>query len=223
MLKTNPFLNKTTLLIDFDGTLVDSEKVLYTAFEKLMEFCGKSTTPEQFELLKGTPVELVPQTLISTFNLPLDEKTLLMSYKKFLAQNYAPSLKLYADAKKFLELCTPTFTCILVTSASRKIVKPFLEKANIGYFFKDIICAEDVLHHKPEPTPYLKAISEFHIPKEAALVIEDSIPGLQSGFNAGLETLLLNHTIQDTSSFEPYSTFQAESFSELIERLQDIC
>lgn len=223
MLISNPFIDKTALLIDFDGTLVDSEGVLYTAFEKLMEQCSRKTSPEEFELLKGTPVDMVPRTLIDSFNLPLDEAQLLSNYKSFLQSHYLPSLRLYPQASLFLELSSTNFTCILVTSASSKIVFPFLKKSGLEKHFANIICAEDVVSHKPHPEPYLKALALHNIDKNKALVLEDSLPGLESGYAAGIETLFMNHKKSSNPSFKSFSTYTASHFDQLIDWMEQLC
>lgn len=223
MLTSNPFFEKTALLIDFDGTLVDSEGILYTAFEKLMEQCGRKTSLEEFELLKGTPVDKVPRTLIDSFNLSLDESQLLSDYKSFLQSQYLPSLRLYPQASLFLELSSTNFTCILVTSASSKIVFPFLKRSGLERHFSSIICAEDVVSHKPHPEPYHKALALHNIDKNKALVLEDSLPGLESGYTAGIDTLFMNHKESSSPSFKSYSTYTASNFSQLIAWLEQLC
>jgi len=84
----------------------------------------------------------------------------------------------------------------IVTSSSRKQVKVLMK-----ILFKDFnpfeffIASEDVNLHKPNPEPYLKAISLSGIRKSNSIVFEDSIPGLRSALLAKIPTICVQSNI----------------------------
>ena len=84
----------------------------------------------------------------------------------------------------------------IVTSSSRIQVEYL-----VNNLFKDfnpfefIISSDDVKLHKPDPTPYLKAIESSGLKRINTLVFEDSNQGLKSSLNANLPTIFIPSNI----------------------------
>ena len=93
----------------------------------------------------------------------------------------------------------------IVTSSSRIQVNTLIDilfkNVNPFEFF---ITSEDVNIHKPDPLPYLKAISLSGIDKINSIVFEDSIPGVKSALSAKLPTICVqsNIPVQFTSDID---------------------
>jgi HAD superfamily hydrolase (TIGR01509 family) len=75
----------------------------------------------------------------------------------------------------------------VVTSSATTEIAPILAAGGIGHHFDTLVGGEDVKRHKPAPDPYLLAAQRLGV--RAALVVEDSEPGLASGRAAGFEVL----------------------------------
>ena len=84
----------------------------------------------------------------------------------------------------------------IVTSSSRVQVNALMK-----ILFKDInpfeffIASEDVNLHKPNPAPYLKAISLSGIDNRNSIVFEDSVPGVISALSSNLPTIAIQSNI----------------------------
>ena len=84
----------------------------------------------------------------------------------------------------------------IVTSSSRIQVETLIEKLFNGLNpFDFFVCSEDVILHKPDPSPYNLAVKLSGIKKENSIVFEDSYPGLQSSLRAGLPTICVKTNI----------------------------
>ena len=84
----------------------------------------------------------------------------------------------------------------IVTSSSRIQVKLlvdllFGEESPFEFF----ISSEDVDLHKPNPLPYLRAISLSGIKTSNSIVFEDSIPGVKSSLSAKIPTICVKSNI----------------------------
>ncbi len=94
------------------------------------------------------------------------------------------------------ELMEKKIRQFIVTSSSRiqvnSLIKILFEDINPFEFF---IASEDVNLHKPDPLPYLKAISLSGINKKNSIVFEDSIPGVKSSLKAELPTICVQSNI----------------------------
>ena len=81
----------------------------------------------------------------------------------------------------------------IVTSSGGPSVSALLDNLFPGgeHPFAGVISADDVSRHKPSPDPFLKALKCSNTHPDAALVFEDSTPGLLSARTAGMRCLLM--------------------------------
>jgi sugar-phosphatase len=81
----------------------------------------------------------------------------------------------------------------VVTSAGRRLATVRLEYAGLPAP-PILICAEDVLHGKPDPEGYLKAAQRLGVSPSRCVVVEDAPAGILAGRNAGMTVLGLTTT-----------------------------
>ena len=81
----------------------------------------------------------------------------------------------------------------VVTSAGRRLATVRLEYAGLPAPLV-LICAEDVLHGKPDPEGYLKAAQRLGVSPSRCVVVEDAPAGILAGRNAGMTVLGLTTT-----------------------------
>jgi mannitol-1-/sugar-/sorbitol-6-phosphatase len=81
----------------------------------------------------------------------------------------------------------------VVTSAGRRLATVRLQYAGLPAP-PVLICAEDVLHGKPDPEGYLKAAQRLGVSPSRCVVVEDAPAGILAGRNAGMTVLGLTTT-----------------------------
>jgi sugar-phosphatase len=81
----------------------------------------------------------------------------------------------------------------VATSGPRAIAQFRLKFAGIPWLTTHIT-AEDVVHGKPAPEPYLAAAARLAVPAEKCVVIEDAPAGVQAGLAAGCRVIGLTTT-----------------------------
>jgi HAD superfamily hydrolase (TIGR01509 family) len=76
----------------------------------------------------------------------------------------------------------------IASSASHSWVDPHLSRLGIAVRFDRVICSEDVApgRTKPNPDLFLLAVEQLKVPKEAAVVFEDSPNGVKAARAAGI-------------------------------------
>lgn len=79
----------------------------------------------------------------------------------------------------------------LASSSPLKDIHRMIKELHLEEYFKVIMSGELVKKAKPDPQIYLDTVRLLNIPKANILVVEDSIYGIQSAMNAGLEVLVL--------------------------------
>ncbi|MEM6811539.1 MAG: HAD family phosphatase [Pseudomonadota bacterium] len=83
----------------------------------------------------------------------------------------------------------------VVSNGRKNSVLPALKAKELDQYFQFILCKEDYEGRKPDPTPYLTALSKMEeatgekILPNTCLVIEDDPLGVQAGEAAGMSVL----------------------------------
>ena len=190
---------------DLDGTIANTELEAHLpAFNKSFESLGVGWYWDEktyIDLLKinggknriafyaNLKKESLSQEFITTIHL---EKQ-----KQYLALIKKGAVKLKFGVKRLInELKSRNVRQFIVTSSSRiqvtLLIQILFGKENPFEFF---ISSEDVDLHKPDPLPYLKALSLSGIKSSNSIVFEDSIPGVTSSLSAEIPTICIKSNI----------------------------
>lgn len=102
---------------------------------------------------------------------PFEKKKGLMELLKYLKEN-------------------DIYTAV-ATSTHRLTAEKRLSDAGVLECFDCIICGDDIVEGKPSPQIYLKVLERMNIEAKNALVLEDSMNGLLSANNAGIECIVV--------------------------------
>jgi len=76
----------------------------------------------------------------------------------------------------------------VVTSATRPLAEVRLRAAGIPVL-NGLITANDILHGKPNPEPYLKAAERLGFTASECVVVEDAVAGIRAGKAAGARVI----------------------------------
>jgi beta-phosphoglucomutase len=179
------------ILVDFDGTLVNSEVANAKAYEASLQEYG-------FKI----PKEIILESCIGRHWSKFLPELLRDNYSQNIALKIAKNKRvIYSNFYNEITLNKPLFYLLkqfhnlpkaLVTNASKESVLPILDQFEIKSFFSVIICQEDVAAPKPSPDGYLLAISRLGANKQNCLAIEDSMTGVQAAKDAGIPTLRIS-------------------------------
>lgn len=100
-----------------------------------------------------------------------------------------------------------------------------LEKMNIAsYFLHDdehpergynIVSANDITHHKPDPEVWVRCSEILEIPPSDCLVIEDGLPGLTGAKACGARGIYYSRFRKGEKACAELAEKSVESFSEL--------
>lgn len=180
------------ILIDFDGTLVNTEVANAKAYALALNNHGFSV-----------PMELVLSNCIGRHWSKFLPDLLGDSYTENVGKIIASNKKrIYPNFFSEISLNTPLFNLIqsmnsnlqkaLVTNASRQSVIAILKKLDLLDFFSAIICQEDVKNPKPDPEGYLLAINLLKVNARNCIAIEDSDTGVLAARSAGLQIIRIS-------------------------------
>jgi HAD superfamily hydrolase (TIGR01509 family) len=110
--------------------------------------------------------------------------------RELVEEQLAGGIQEIPGATALITLLTERHVPIAVASSSRR---PFIDRVlaalKLTRYFPVIISADDVVHGKPHPEPYLKAAQGLGVSPEDCVVIEDGYSGMQSAKAAGMRCI----------------------------------
>ncbi|CAN5342952.1 HAD family phosphatase [soil metagenome] len=182
------------VLWDMDGTLVDTEPYWIEAEYELVKEHGGSWSDEHALNLVGNDLLVTGRYMSEHAGIRLEPaqivEQLLDRVVKLveLAVPWRPgALELLADLRSH------EVRCALVTMSYRRFVRPILDCLPPDTF-EVIVTGDAVSQGKPDPEPYLRAVSTLGVNAADTLAIEDSNTGVRSAVAAGCTVLVVpNH------------------------------
>lgn len=200
------------VLIDVDGTLVDSVPDLAYCVDQMMLKLGQ---PEYGEAVVrhwvGNGVEkLVKRALVNDLdgepNADLFDQALPIFWRLY-EDNTCVRSQLYDGVLEGLEyLKRQGYRLGCVTNKARSFTIPLLEQIGIMPYFEVAICGDDTPRKKPDPLPLLTAAEELKILPDDSLMLGDSKSDVQAARAAGFQIICMSYGYnhgEDIRSYGP--------------------
>lgn len=175
------------VLVDFDGTLVDSMPALRECYRSFLEYYGIESCEKDFRSLIGPSLLEIVENLRLKYSLPGSSESLYGHYSDLVRNAYANKISLFPGALEVLqETKRRGIKIAIVTSASLSLLETFLSRFELLNFFDALIAGIDHEASKPSPAIYLRALKTLGVSEKEAIAVEDSTNGIASAEAAGL-------------------------------------
>lgn len=204
------------LLLDLDGTLINSEKIFFDSFKKsIRDKYNYKITPEEYETNElNTDSNLIDYLKLMKIIPKKDKKNKIMEHVYLNYEEEFIKLISKDDAILNFELLRKikekNLKLALVTTSKRKFVEILINTLSIDNLFDYIVCREDVGNLKPDKEAYSIAINALGIAKKNILAVEDSGRGLESAKNAGVKVIHISK--EPVGDFVNIDTFSRLAF-----------
>ena len=187
------------VLIDVDGTLVDSVPDLTYCVDEMMKQLDMPTHGEaKVRNWVGNGVErLVGRALTGKLDGEPDEALYERAYPIFIElyrENTSKRSCLYPGVKEGLEyLKAEGYPLGCVTNKAAQFTEPLLQNLGVFDYFSIVISGDSLEKKKPDPMPLLHAASFFNVAPEQALMIGDSISDVKAARAAGFQIVCMTY------------------------------
>ena len=187
------------ILIDVDGTLVDSVPDLAYCVDEMMKQLGMPEHGEEkVRNWVGNGVErLTRRALIGQLDGEPDDALFAKAYPIFLelyAENTSKRSCLYPGVQEGLAyLKQQGYKLGCVTNKASQFTLPLLKDLGIHDEFEIIICGDTLEKKKPDPMPLLHAAKELGTKPENSLMIGDSISDVKAARAAGFDIICMSY------------------------------
>lgn len=187
------------ILIDVDGTLVDSVPDLAYCVDEMMKQLGMPIHGEdKVRVWVGNGVErLVRRALIGQLEGEPDDALFEKAYPIYLdlySENTSKRSCLYPGVREALDwMKSQGFKLGCVTNKASQFTLPLLRDLGVHDDFEFIVCGDTLPQKKPDPAPLLHAAKHFGVAPENALMIGDSISDVKAARAAGFQIVCMSY------------------------------
>lgn len=184
------------ILFDFDGTLANTNDLIFSAFEHTFaQFLHRKVSREE---------------IVKTFGLPLAEAMALYApspdmitdmravYRQFNLEHHDEMIKtIDGVADALAALHRQGLKMAVVTSKNSPMANRGLKCCGLEAFISAVVGCDDTVNNKPHPEPMFKACSMLDVLPQECICVGDSPFDLQSGQRAGALTAAVRYTSFD--------------------------
>lgn len=210
------------VIFDMDGLMINSERVTFEGYVKVMAEKGYTITEEFYKKLLGKTLKTAYELFFQEYGneFPMDE--VLEQVHKYVADVFendgVPLKKGLLELLQYLK--SNNYLTIVATSSTRVRVDHILELANITQYFNDSICGDEVTHGKPNPEVFLRACQKLGVEPSEAIVLEDSEAGIQAASSANIPVICIPDMKYPEPEYEKMTTQILNSLDQIIEYLK---
>ena len=189
------------ILFDMDGVLIEAKEWHYEALNKALDLFGMPISRfDHLTTFDGLPTKKKLQLLSKERHLPEQ----LHNFINDLKQKYTMEMihteckPLFVHEFALSKLKAEGYKIAVCSNSIRNTVETMMEKSSLSSYIDLMISNEDVLHGKPDPEMYIKAMNYFELEPKECLIVEDNENGIKAA-KAAKAGLLVVKEVLDTN------------------------
>jgi len=175
------------VVFDCDGVLVDSEQAV---FEATSDFFARRGVPGLAagpdSPLYGASIDKTVAELERLSGTPVNLDEVVHELDAEIRAVVARGVRAMDGAVELVSVLAGSWPLGVASNGSRETVEATLRAAAIPDVFDAVVTLEAPLRPKPDPDIYLRACELLRVAPEAAIALEDSVPGARAAGAAGL-------------------------------------
>jgi HAD superfamily hydrolase (TIGR01549 family) len=180
------------VLLDVDGTLIDSNGAHAAAWAEVLVDAGYNVTPEHVRPLVGMGSDkLVP--ILTGFDQESPRGKALTERKKALFERkYLPHLEPTRGTRQLLEqMLAEGLVLVIATSAGEDELQGLLRQAGVADLIHDATSSGEVESSKPDPDVIGAALRKGRLSADEVVMLGDTPYDIAAAAKAGVPTIAL--------------------------------
>ena len=176
------------LILDLDGTVLDSMRLWYEVDRKFLARFGYEVTSEYTEFVKSASIEEGAEYTIANYDIPLTASEVVDTWNEMVYTEYANNVRLKEGSYEYIRAAKQMgFKIACATALASVNARAALDANHVTQFIDILITLEDIegTVNKTEPDIYLKASEELNVPASRCLVFEDVPAAIQGARKGG--------------------------------------
>lgn len=180
------------VLLDVDGTLVDSNDAHAQAWSEIFQRNGYPGTFERVRQLIGKGGDkLIPEVTGLSLDSP-EAKRLKKERSALFMSEYLPQIRAFPGAEALLRrLRGQGLSLVVASSANEKELRPLLELCGALPLIEQQTSGNDAKHSKPDPDIVQVALAKAGCSPGEAIMLGDTPYDVQAALKAGVSAVAL--------------------------------
>ena len=177
------------VLLDLDGTLVDTEGLWWTAESEVFAELGHVLDEAHRAVVVGGPMTRSVGHLMAATGVAATLTELMLAIDTRFTELVARGAPLMPGARRLLtELAAHGVPTALVSASHRSTIDVMLRSLGPEYF-AFTLAGDEITRTKPHPDPYLAAAARLGAAPARCVVVEDTLTGVASAEAAGCQVV----------------------------------
>lgn len=182
----NPVCVYPGMILDLDGTLLDSMEVWGRIDKEFLADYGIDVPPDYMEACGAMSFRETAEYTIARFSLPAKPEDLMNRWLDMAREEYAFHVQLLPGARELLEKLHRAGVRLAVATASRREhFLPCLSRHGVLGFFDAVVTTDDAGCGKSSPAIFELAARQIGLPPQSCAVLEDTLPAARTAAQAG--------------------------------------
>lgn len=186
-------MRRACLILDFDGTILDTEAPVYRSWAELWQEHGHELALARWQAVIGTDDTFDPwaalERLVGSPLAPSLQERRRRRRDELLA-GHEPRPGVLGWLEQADELGVPVG---VASSSPPDWVEGHLDRLGLRSRFASLACCDGVVPAKPDPTSYRLACERLGADPRRSVAVEDSPAGVSAAVEAGLLTIAVPH------------------------------
>ena len=189
------------VLLDMDGTLLDTEPSYVSALTAVLDAFGYPDATAMCHALIGIPGAECEALLRARYGEDFPFADIIDAFTARSDELFQAGLQLKPGTIELLDaLQAAGCPFAIVTSTSRRTAERHLTFGGIRARFDTLVTCDDVARGKPNPDIYLLAAAKLGVRPQACVAIEDSNPGIAAAYAAEMIPLMVPDIVPPTDA-----------------------
>lgn len=216
-------LNPELVIFDMDGLMFDTESLLMKHTIETAAKMGYTITKDICKELIGTGGTNVKNVFDKHLpaDYPFEEGVarVISSMKADIIENGLPIKKGLIKLLDYLK--ESNITCCIASSSPLNMIQFYLHITGLESYFSGIVSGDSVKETKPNPAIFNKALEQFDVAPEDALVLEDSKNGITAAHLANIPSVCIPDLIVPDREMINQATFITSSLDNVIDLINE--
>jgi len=189
--------NKSAVIFDMDGVLVDTEPIYTDINRRLLKSLGVRLSLERLLSYVGLSAMHIWSEIRRDFGLrqSVEELIQLEMYELDRELGTLAEIPVMPGVLTLIETLQDVNLILGVGSSSpRRLIDMILAKTKLRPCFNAVVSAEEVAHGKPAPDIFIAVAERLGCVPASCVVVEDSPHGIRAARSAGMGAIGFQHT-----------------------------
>lgn len=210
------------VIFDVDGLMIDTESVWKNAFDKAGDKYGIPNLGDAlFPSLIGKRLEDEQELLDRLLPSDIQDK-LLNEWRQIGLSSLANKVPVKPGLYEMLDFLEQHHIKMAVATTTRRdLTEQRLKKIGVYDRFEYVLCGDEVTNRKPDPEIYLSVLKRMDTDARNALVLEDSVVGVEAAYRAGIDCIQVPDLIAPTEVQEKQTICIVKDLMEARDYIQE--